>query len=246
MKPANSISPEAERAHVWGADPLSRFLDAAHANARHAFADDRERYDSLVEVDALYRLLLENLGDSPEQLSGALLMRAHGLFLGAVSLALSGLVAEAYVLLNRSLKASLQGVYVAADPTRQQLWVGRNNDGASRKLKQAEFKTEKMRRRLEQFDPATAAICEKLLRRTMDHSDHPNTYADPFGKPLSGQPRFDVAQEYFVEGGEVQKFCLRSAAQVGICCLSMFFYVFPDRYRDTDIPDRLTNLRQGH
>ena len=246
MARAPSLAHSIETPSEWGADPLSRFLNAAHANALGAFADDRERYDALVEVDAVYRQLIANLGEISEPLAGALLMRAHGLFLGAVSLALSGLVAEAYVLLNRSLKAALQGVFVAGNPPRQELWMNRNNDDDARDLMRAEFKTENMLRHFREIDAATATICEKLLRRTMDHSDHPNTYADPFRRPAEADAEFDFAREYFVFGGEVQRFCLRSAAQVSICCLSMFFYVFPDRYRALGLGDRLTKLRQGH
>jgi hypothetical protein len=173
-------------------------------------------------------------------------MRSHGRFLGATSLALSGLVAEAYTLLNRSLMAALQGVFVAADPERQQLWINRNNDDAARERMRTEFKAGNLRRHFRQTDASTAMICETLLRRTSDHSDHPNTYADPFRKPGVARPRFDVTAEYFVPSGEVQRYCLRTAAQVGICVLSMFFHVFPDHYRESGIPDRLTKLRHGH
>jgi hypothetical protein len=111
---------------------------------------------------------------------------------------------------------------------------------------QAEFKSEKMRRHLRSIDPSTAEICEKLLRRTRDHADHPNTYADPSKGAGMKDGRLDVDREYFVSDGDVQRYCLRSAAQTGICCLTMYFYVYPDQYREAGIPDRLTALRHGH
>jgi hypothetical protein len=230
----------------WDADALSRFLEAAHAHTRAAFGEEQQLCGALVEVDALFRTVVEHLGGAAEPLAGSLFIRAHGRFLGAVSLALSGLVAESYALLNRSLAAALQGVFVAADPVRQQYWMNRNNDDAARDLMRVEFRTANLRRHFRQTDSATAMVCETLMRRTSDHSDHPNTYADPFRKPAQNGDAFDVDEEYFVAGGEVQRYCLRTAAQTGICVLSMFFHVFPDQYREAGIPERLTQLRRGH
>lgn len=231
---------------TWGADALSRSIDAAHANARRTFAVDYSHCAPLVEVDGVYRQLIAQMDRNPEQLAGAMLMRTHSHFLGASSLALSGMVAEAYALLNRSLKTGMQAVFVAGNTERQQLWINRHNDEASRANMQVEFKAHNIRRHLRRIDPTTAAVCEKLLQRTMDHSDHPNTFGsshqatENLGGPLAAD------REYFIYQGEVQRFCLRSATQVGICCLSVFYYVFADYYRSSGIADRLTKLRHGH
>jgi hypothetical protein len=230
----------------WGRDALSQFLDAARIQTFQAVADHAEHYDALAEVDGVFRTALEQLGGDSEQLAGAMFLRSHGRYLGATSLALSGLAAEAYTLLNRSLVAALQGVFVAGSAERQKLWVNRNDDDAAHQQMRVEFTSANLRRHFRQTDPATAMVCETLLRRTSDHSDHPNTYADPFRRPEGDHRHFNVTDEYFVHGGEVQRYCLRTAAQVGICVLSMFFYVFGDRYRESDIPERLTKLRKGH
>jgi hypothetical protein len=231
---------------AWGADALSRSLDAGHANARRTFAIDRRHCDPLVEVDAVYRQVLSNMDGSPEHLAGAMLMRTHSHFLGAVSMAMSGMIAEAYVLLNRSLKTATQALFVAGHPQRQQLWINRHNDDAARASMQAEFKIQNIRRHLRQVDPSTAAICEKLLQRTIDHSDHANTHNGAHGTPARDLGELGEEREYFVHHGEVQRYCLRSATQVGICCLSIFYYVFADCYRSSGIPERLTRLRHGH
>ena len=231
----------------WGFDGLSQTLDVAHANARRTFANEREHCDALVEIDALFRDVLSSLKGNPELLAGALLLRTHSQYLGAVSMTLSGMVAEAYVLLNRMLKVALQGVFVAAHPERQQLWINRNNDDDAQALMQAEFKSQNLRRHFRKIDSSTLAICETLLRRTRDHSNHPNAYADHVRKAASTErPQFQRRRNTSSTDDEVLHYCLRSAAQVGICCLSIFFYVFPDEYRSAGIPDRLTKLRHGH
>jgi hypothetical protein len=56
----------------------------------------------------------------------------------------------------------------------------------------------------------------------------------------------DVTSEYFVCDDEVQRSGLRSLAQVGICCLSIFYYAFADRRRELQLGPSLNKLRQGH
>jgi hypothetical protein len=232
---------------TWSCDSLTQAIDVAHANARRTFVVDRALCDPLIEIDALFRHLVDNLAGHPEQLAAAMLMRTHGYFLGGVSLALSGMVAEAHALLNRSLRTCMDGVFVAGDAHRQRLWTNRQDDEASRQRMQAEFKSHRVRQRLVDLDPATAEACEKLLHRTADHSHHPNAYAAPHRPEIADDAdRAAPDGEYFVHQGEVQRFCLRTAAQVGIACLSVFYYVYGDLYRELELPARLTKLRQGH
>lgn len=245
MPTHENLNGSATSTSTWGVDALSHTLDMAHANARRAYSVDPEHCAPLVEIDALYRQLNANVGPHEERLSGVMLMRCHSHFQGGVSLALSGMVAEAYVLLNSALKTAMQGVFVAGNPARQQLWINRHNDDSSRRLMRGEFKAKNVRRRLRELDPKTAAICDKLLRRTADHADHPSVQQRP-QRPAADGATPGKALEYFVEPGEVQHHCLRSAAQVGICCLSMFYYVYGDCYRSSGIPERLTELRRRH
>ncbi len=241
---ANTVGASALRA--WGADPLSEMIDAAHAHARRTFALEPERCGALIDVDALFRSILGHLHETSELLAGAFLLKTHSLNIGAASLALSGLVAEAYALLDRAITTALQGVFVVAHPDRQQLWINRHDSDAARRLMQAEFSTRNLHRHLRQIDASTLEICKTLLRRTRDHRNHPNAYAATTPKPSAEAASWPTTRNYLVDDGEVQRFCLRSAAQVGICCLCVFFYAFPDEYRSAGVPDRLTRLRRGH
>jgi hypothetical protein len=39
---------------------------------------------------------------------------------------------------------------------------------------------------------------------------------------------------------------LRTAAQVGICALSLFYYVYGEQFREQKLDARLAQLRHGH
>jgi len=244
MTLANNNFPAATAAQPWGVDHLTRAMDLAHANARRTLAVDPDHCAPLIEIDALYRQLLGSHIEKVVRLAAAMAVTAHSQFLGAAAMAFSGMVAEAYVLLNRSLRTAMQTVFAADHPERQKLWINRHNDAAARASMRAQFKAKNIRRHLRQVDAATEDVCEKLLRRTQDHSDHPNTYDGSSRTPTAEQA--SPPREYFVQPGEVQRYCLRSAAQVGICGLSVLYYAFPDQYRNSEIPARLTKLRQRH
>jgi hypothetical protein len=229
----------------WGDDTLSQFMSAGWRNAVDAFIEDPERYLPLAEVDGIYRRLIENLADSPEQLAGTQLVRSHASYLAAASLALTGQVAEAYRLMRGALQAALLGAYVAGNPERQQLWAARNDGKEARTRTRAEFNHERLQDHLHTLDPATAKISATLRERAFEHESHPNTYAALSNARAAGA-RFDFTREYFVTGDEVQRYCLRTATQTGICALSVLFYVFPERYRTLGLADRITKLRHGH
>jgi len=241
-------NPSANEADIeqWAGDPLAQYLAAAWRNTVSAFTAERQRYRALVEIDGVFRQLVENLGVTPEHLSSTLLVRSHAAFLSTASLALSGQVAEAYALMRVTLEAALQGLFVAGNPERQKLWVGRSDDADARQRMHAEFTSDAMLRHLRDIDPATAGIYDKLRDRTIERGAHPKTFGALARKATGESAAIDFTREYFVCDDDVQRSCLRSAAQVGICCLSIFFYVFPNQYRAQELDVSITKLRQGH
>lgn len=231
---------------AWAGEPLAQFLAAAWRNTVNSFGAERQRYAALAEVDSVFRRLIENLADSPEHLSSTLVVRTHAAFLAAASLALSGQVAEAYVLLRQSLRAALQGLFVAGSPERQRFWASRNDDDDARRRMESEFSDAAMLSRLREVDAATAGIYQKLDQRTLDRSGHPNTFATLTRQTPADAAGNDFTRKYFVRDDDVRRSCLRSAVQVGICCLSIFFYVFGDEYRELELEAPINKLRQGH
>ena len=230
----------------WGRDPLSDFLTTAWRNTVTTYAVDRDRYDVLAEIDAMYRRLIGSLGESGEQLAGAMAVRSHSSLLGATSLALAGQVAEAYVVLTSALEAAARALFVAGDAGRQKLWTCRHDDDAARAQMAKEFSPENIGRHLRSVDSATAAIYETLVERTTDRGAHPNTYANLSRNGAAGAPEFHCELEYFVVSNDVQRSCLRSTAQTGICCLSMLYHAFADIYRAHGLDESLVKLRRGH
>jgi hypothetical protein len=126
------------------------------------------------------------------------------------------------------------------------LWVSRNDNEEAQQRVRIELGSGAPFEQLQQTDAATAGIYQTLLNRAIDRSRHPNTYANVGRQASGGAVGAELTREYFVCDDDVQRSCLRSAAQVGICCLSIFFYVFQERYRELGLDVSINKLRQGH
>jgi hypothetical protein len=242
-EPAASDDYAAE-AEQWADHPFAHFLAAAWRNTVRSFSRQRAHYETLAEVDGVFRDLIGHVGDSPERLAGSMLIRAHGSLLAASSLALSGQVAESYALMRNCLRSALQGVFLAGDAERQRIWAARADDDQAAQRMRSTFAQGAMLDHLREIDAATAAIYERLQQRTIDRGAHPNAYGN-FVHQADEQP-VDFSRAYLVTDDEVQRMALRTVAQVGICVLSIFYYVYGDQYREQKLDGRLAKLRQGH
>ena len=115
-------------AEQWADHPLAHFLAAAWRNTVRSFSQQRAHYETLSEVDGVFRELVTHASESPERLAGSMLVRTHGSLLAASSLALSGQVAESYAMMRSVLRSALHGVFLAGNDERQRIWGARADD----------------------------------------------------------------------------------------------------------------------
>ena len=229
----------------WGSDSLGKFLEDARHNMLATFANLRPQYDALAAIDRLYCQMIQNLNQSPEFIAGFLLIRTHSSFRAAVRLCLSGQVAEAYMALRGCLESALYGLYLAGDSNRQEIWLRRHDDDASRRRSRKEFAIRNVLDHLQSIDARTSNIAQSLYDRTIDYGAHPNERAVSTQiKTECDGSRADFTAEYFLCGGLPHQLSLKSAAQVAICCLDIFYSVFRDRYRILGIDETLDRIRQ--
>ncbi len=230
----------------WGADPLGNFVEDARRNCITTFTNLRRQYDALAEIDRICRVMIDNLNQSPELVCGFLLIRTHSSFLGAARLCLSGQLAEAYMVLRGCLENALYGLYVAGNTSRQEIWLRRHEDEASRRRMQKEFTIRNVMNHLQSVDPTSQHVAQTLYDRTIDYGAHPNERSVTTQvKTQRDGSRVNFTANYLICGDLAHEFCLRSAAQVGICCLDVFQDVWRDRYRILGLDVRLDQLRQG-
>jgi hypothetical protein len=230
----------------WAGNPLAQFLAAAWRNTVRSFSGEADRYRTLAEIDAVFRALVGDSDVNQDRVSAGFLVRAHAGWLTTVSLGLSGQAAQSYALMGRVLETALQGLYIAGSPERQQLWLARHDDEAAAARADSMLDMDAALKGLHELDASTAQVYAKLQARVKDRAAHPNTYANLSRPSSPGAELADCKNEYFTCDNDIQRTCLRSIAQVGICVLTIFFYIFGERYRELGLGERITKLRQGH
>jgi hypothetical protein len=227
-------------------DSLGKFLTDAQHNVAATFANLRPQYDALAAIDRAFCDIIDNLNQSPEFVACFFLIHTHSTFRGAARMCLSGQVAETYTVLRSCLESALYGLYIAGDTNRQEIWLRRHDDDASRQRVRNEFTIRNVLDHLESIDAKTHGIAQSLYDRTIDYGGHPNERAVNIQiKTESDGSCADFTAEYFLCGDLPHQVSLKSSAQIGICSLDIFYNVFRDRYRILGIDARLDEMRKG-
>lgn len=226
--------------------PLARYLATAWERTAASLQALPEQCEALAEIDDIYRRLIICASDGAEQVAGGMLVRTHGSILGAASMALSGQTAESYALMRNALRSALRGLFLASDSERQQIWLNRHDSDRADEQMRETFANGTMLRHLKDVDSATAGIYQRLHQRTIDRGCHSTVHGRGFLNDASRPGDADFARVYLVTGDEMQKLALRTLAQVGICSLSVFYYVYGAHYRQSGLDSRLNALRQSH
>ena len=246
VKDDNSNAARFDFAPEWGADTLSEFIDKAFHNIAATSVNLPAEYGALRKIHDIFLKITDNLHQSPEIISGFMLFRTHSSFLAACRLCLSGQLPETFMVLRSCLESALYGLYVHGDNARQLVWLLRHdNDAAMKEMKQ-QFTVRKVMDHLGVLDAKTQDIAQKLYDRTIDYGGHPNEKAvfTQMGTHRENT-RINFRHDHFVCGAPFLNGCLKTTAQVGICSLDVFYYVFRDRYRILGMDAELNEIRRG-
>lgn len=230
----------------WGEDSLSDFVTRALNNI---FATHDQRpadYGRLVEIDRVFRTLLENLNHTDEWFAGFFVLQSHSAYLGAARLSMSGQLSETYVVLRSCLEHALYGLYLSAHPEHVSTWLDRHKDEASRKKARRHFEMRILFEHLLATDPSRHEPIKLLYERTIDYGAHPNPRALVSAlEQEESEGSIHFQRLYLVGDDEPLHLCLRSTAQVGVGSLEVFRNIYRTRYELLGIEERLRKLRSG-
>jgi hypothetical protein len=240
------VAPPERAPSAWGQDTLSQFIDTARNKVFASFANLRPQYQRLATIDAAFRLIGENLKNPPDWFVALFLLRAHSSFLGGAHLALAGQLPEAYMLLRGSLENAAYSFYFSQVPESHERWLRRHDSSAAKQVVQDEFRIRALLKLLKKRDETLGKIATTLYERTIDFGAHPNERGLIQMLTMSETDRERQLQVRYLTGhSSAMDLCLKTSAQVGVCVLKVFQYVFRERYDLLGLSDRLKVLEQG-
>ena len=229
-----------------GADDITGFIDNTRLNCFATYANLRQEYAKLAEIDGVFRKLVENLINTRDWFAAFFLLRAHSAFLAGGHLGMSGQAAETYASLRLCLENGLYGLYLARNPGSRETWLRRHDsDQAKRRVKE-EFTIRNLFNTLRGDDKREAEVAEELYERCIDYGAHPNERALTHSlQTEEGPDKVDLRIIYLSNDPLIFRACLKTAAQVGASVLGIFRLVFRERFDLTSLSEQLNRARQG-
>jgi hypothetical protein len=230
----------------WTEDSLSKFIQDTIDNTYATFHNLKPPYNKLKDIHVVFYKIVDNTDNTPDWFSTFFLVRSHSALLGAVRLALSGQVPEAYMVLRGCLENALYGFYVARKPESRETWLRRHDDEDSKKRVKKEFKISNLIDLLEKEDDILRNIASNLYERTIDYGGHPNERALlSVATKNEDEHKIRFQSAYLIGNEPALELCLKSCSQIGICSLSIFQMIYKARFDILGLSDELTVLKKG-
>lgn len=230
----------------WGKDEVSQFIQTAHSNTFATFANYKEVWNKLVGIDVAFRRAIDALENSKVWFEGFFLLGAHASFLGAVRLATSTQLPEAYMVLRGCLESSLYGLFLREHPELAEVWLKRHDDEASKGRVKNEFQIGRMLDLLDAKDAATGRAARALYERTIDYGAHPNERALTQNLRMTKEvSATKFVRNYLIGDGDALRLCLKTTAQVGVSSLRIYQLVLPERFDLLGLSEELQRLSEN-
>ncbi|NWG86237.1 MAG: hypothetical protein HXY26_01795 [Hydrogenophilaceae bacterium] len=230
----------------WEANEISKFIDAARANEFATFANLTGEIARLSDIDLGYRKAIDGVNHSKDWFAGFFLLRAHSNFLAACRLCWSAQIPESYALLRSCLENALYGLYLSKHPESRETWLRRGEDTAARQRVKDEFQIGTMLRLAAMVDATEGAVARALYDRTIDSGAHPNELALMQTLQINkSADHIEFKSNYLDHDSVALRAALKTTAQVGVCALSLFQLIYPERFDIMGVTDLLRHVKVG-
>lgn len=231
----------------WKDDVLASYFETTWSNVLSRFHLEKYEYRRLKGIDGLFLRTVMGWVDPEDFAVAPLVFRAHATFRTAVQLALSGQLAEAYMVSRGALEMALYGHHINLNPALYSVWLGRVSSAQGRAESKKKFKMVDVMKSLKARDSALAALVSEMYERTIDYGGHPNA-----GSVLGALEYVDRGEEggeynvtYLASDGDDYTLALRTTATIGLLIIDIFSHIFPERFRETEVLKFAEILKRG-
>jgi len=232
----------------WGEDDLSSFLGMAQQNTHGSFHRKKDVYGRLRGIDDCFVKVGKNLLNPKDQIAPLFLLRSHSAYRATCGLAMSSQVVECFATARLGIEYAGYGLYIHDNPNLRNVWFDKGKGDTEKRIFRNTFTQGKVRDCIAQHDKRLATVYDDLYQRAIDAGAHPNDLAMSASMKIEDDPTSDrvhIHQLYLHSDGLPMDVALKTTAQIGICSLHLFQWIFKERFSLLDITDQLQELRQG-
>jgi hypothetical protein len=248
----------------WGKEPVSEFLKFAYSNNVSFFKhfSKMPAVKAIREVDKLFLCFAEIHFNIKDYMLPNFVTRCRAAYLGAVRLATSGQVVEAYMVMRVCLENALYALHIYEDTEyvtiednhskagnndksgkakkRLLVWSGRGKNADANDQCRKVFSHSKAIKSLDRKNKKLGEVVSTLYNRTIDNGAHPNFYG------MASTCNFnldDGEDQYFLPPDSVPfKLCVQTIVEVGVCSLFIFYLMFKEYFTNNEFRKRLYEL----
>lgn len=230
----------------WGADELTKFLEAAHQNQYATFHRKRPAMSKLVAIDAEFAKVSKGWLNPPSGIVAMLFLRSHAAFRTAAGLAMGGQVAETFVQCRSMLEYAAYAVHVHRDQALETVWLNRHQDAASLDAQKNAFSHRKVAASVTAANLHAGKRFEDMYQRTIDFGGHPNERSVTGNMKMVHEPDRVVMLAIMQHGDGVElDSALKTVGQCGMICLEMLETVYSAKFELLGIREAMLELRKG-
>ncbi|MBK8158653.1 MAG: hypothetical protein IPK59_07750 [Rhodospirillaceae bacterium] len=230
----------------WGTDKLTAFFDTVRGNQFATFVHKKLAVAKLIEIDACFHTIGENLANNKSQVAALLLLRCHSAFKTAAGHAMAGATVETFVMCRAMLEQASYGLHIHSHADLAEIWLKRHDDDAAMKASKNRFKQADIVASIHAKDSKAADLYERFYQECIDFGAHPNERSVTGALTMEEGEKETILQQVYLQGdGLALDNALKSLARMGLCCLFIFANVFTERYKLLGLEQRIHALRQG-
>lgn len=229
----------------WTTNELAAYFDKMRQNQLATFDNERAYFGLLTEIEAMYRRAVDSINMVEKGLFAVFLIRAHGSYLAACSLAVACHVPETYALLRLTLESAMYGLFMSKDNGRFKLWLKRHDDEQARKEVRKLFTNKTLLDTVENELLSTdGKRFRDLYEETVDRGAHPNErYLTPYMEQERKANSVDLKVMHMFEGGPRLHDIMVNTARTGLFGLLVFEHLYRTRFALISLDKDIYRLR---
>jgi len=155
---------------------------------------------------------------------------------------MAGQFTESFALARLCIEYAGYGLFLHNDRKRVPIWFDKAKGAAEKKAFRTAFTQGNVRDCIQFYDAKLAQVYDDLYQRTIDTGAHPNELGVSGSMKITDDANSETVhiQQIFLQADGIQlDYSLKSTAQIGICSLHLFQWIFKERFRCWGFPRSL-------
>jgi hypothetical protein len=230
----------------WCSDNLTDFVERAYQNSFATFHNKKKEYLLLSTLDECFMEVQKDWSFKSVKICPLLFLRSHSAFRASCEHALSGHLSAIFPQIRVCIEYAGYALHINENDGFEKIWLNRHQNVGSRALVRKKFVNQSIQKTIKESNGEAQKEYDSLYNLAIDFGAHPNELSVTSNLSIEDNLHHKlVEQVYLHNNGPKLDFGLNTVARTGLCSLEIFQDVFPDRYKDLGVQQKVSNFRNN-